>query len=105
MSRYLILYKVNPATQPADPKEALKQTETNMAAADKLHDASVFKEHGTFNAGEGYIIAEFPSREEAYKLGQRFWPGIITDTREIISWEKTKEIVLSTLKEQAEKTN
>jgi hypothetical protein len=105
MPRYLILYKINPATQPADPKAALEQAETNMAAADELLKTGVFKEHGAFNPGEGYIIAEFPNKEEAYKLGQRFWPALITDTREILSWEKTKEIVLSLLKEQAEKAN
>jgi len=100
MSRYLILYKINSAIQPVDPKVALKQSEANFAAADELKKAGIFKELGTFNPGEGYIIAELPSTEEALKLGTRFWPGIITDIREIISWEKTKEIVLSNLREQ-----
>jgi uncharacterized protein YciI len=104
LPKYLILYKVNPGTQPADPKEALKQTEMNLAAADELHKAAVFKEQGAFNPGEGYIIAEFPSKEEAVKLAQRFWPEIITDTREVVSWEKTKEITLSILREKAERT-
>lgn len=105
MPRYLILYKLSPANQPTDPKVALKQAETNMAAADELLKAGVFKEHGSFNPGEGYIIAEFPNREEAYKLGQRFWPAIVSDAREVISWEKTKEIGLSILKELAEKAD
>ena len=102
MSRYLISYKVNSAIQPADPKVAFKQTEANMAKADELLKAGIFKEHGSFNPGEGYIIAEFKSKEEAYKLAQRFWPGITMNIREVISWEKTKEIVLTTLKEQVE---
>jgi hypothetical protein len=103
MPRFLILYQVNIAIQPEDPKAALKFTEKNMAAADELIKAGIFKENGTFNPGEGYFIADFPNKEEAYKLAQRFWPGITTDIRETISWEKTKEIVLSTLKELAEK--
>jgi len=102
MAKYLILYKVNPATQPADPKVALKEAEVNLAAAEELLKAGIFKEAGSFNPGDGYIIAEFPSLEEALKLGQRFWPGITMEIREIISWEKTNEIVLSTLKEKAE---
>ena len=102
MPRYLILYKVTPATHPADPKVALKESEANFAAADKLLKAGIFKEHGSFNPGDGYIIAEFPSLEEAYKLSQRFWPGITMEIREVISWEKTTEIVLSIIKEQAE---
>jgi hypothetical protein len=101
MTRYLILYKINPAIQPKDPKVLLKQTETNMAAADELTKAGIIKEQGGFNPGEGYMIAEFPSLEEALKLGQRFWPGITMEIREIIPWEKTKEIVLSVLREQA----
>ena len=102
MSKYLILYKINAATQPADPKVALKETEANLAAVDELQKAGIFKEVGTFNPGEGYLIAELPSLEAALKLGQRFWPGVITNIREIISWEKTKEIVLSSLREQLE---
>jgi uncharacterized protein YciI len=101
MSRFLILYTINSAIQPADPKITLEETEANLAAVDELQKAGIFTEVGTFNPGEGFIIAEFPSLEEAFKLAQRFWPGVITDIRQIISWEKTKEIVLSTLREQA----
>jgi uncharacterized protein YciI len=100
MSRFLILYKINSAIHPADPKTALEETEANMAAVDELQKAGIFKEVGTFNPGEGFIIAEFSSLEEALKLAQRFWPGVITNIREIISWEKTKEIVSSTLRER-----
>jgi hypothetical protein len=100
MPRYLILYKVNPAIQPVDPKTALEETEANLAAVDELLKAGIFKDTGTFNAGEGYAIAELPSAEAALKLAQRFWPGITTDIREIVSWEKTKEIVLSSLRER-----
>jgi uncharacterized protein YciI len=101
MSKYLILHQVNAAIQPADPKVALEETEANLAAVDELQKAGIFKEIGTFNPGEGYIIAEFPSLAEAFKLAQFFWPGVTTDIREIISFEKTKEIVLSSLREQA----
>ena len=101
MSRFLILYTINSAIQSADPKIALKETEASLAAVEELQKAGIFKEVGTFNPGEGFIIAEFPSIEEAFKLAQSFWPGVITNIREIISWEKTKESVLSTLKEQA----
>jgi uncharacterized protein YciI len=100
MPRYLILYKINSAIQPVDPKVALEETEANLAAVEELQKAGIFKEVGTFNPGEGYLIAEFPSTEEAFKLAQRFWPGVLTDIREIIPWEKTKEIILSSLREQ-----
>jgi uncharacterized protein YciI len=100
--RYLILYQVNASHQPTDPKVALKETEASMAGVDELVKAGVFKETGSFNPGEGYILAEFPSREEAYKVAERFWPAVSTQTREVVSWEKTKEIVLSGLKELVE---
>ena len=102
MSRYLILYTVNAAIQPEDPKVELKMTEANMAAVDELANAGIVKEHGSFNPGEGYLLAEFPSREEVFTFTQRFWPGIITDAKEITPWETTKAIVLTTLKEQIE---
>ena len=93
---------MSPATWPADPKVGLKLAEANFAAADEMLKAGIVKEFGTFGPGDGYMMAEFPSFEEALKLGQRFWPGMTMEIREIISWEKTKEIVLSILKEQAE---
>jgi hypothetical protein len=103
MPKYLINYKVNAAMQPTDPKVAFEVTKANMAGADELMNAGVFKHHWSLNPGEGIIIAQFSSREEAYKVAQSFWPGITTETRELVSWEKTKEIVLEGLKELAEK--
>jgi hypothetical protein len=47
------------------------------------------------------MIVEMPSLEEAYKLAHRMWPFATMEIREIISWEKTKEIALSVLREQA----
>jgi len=51
--------------------------------------------------GNGLIIARFPSFEEAYRVGNRFWPMLTLEIRELISWEKTKEITLTQLKEAA----
>jgi hypothetical protein len=48
------------------------------------------------------VIAKFPSFEEAYKVGSRFWPGITLEIQEILAWDKVKEIVLSQAKEAAE---
>ena len=105
MPKYLILYKINPATQATDPKVAIKDFEVTTVALNELTKAGIFKEHGVFNAGDGFIIAEFPSTEEALKLSQRFYPEVITEIREYTAWEKAEEIVLSSLKERAEQTN
>jgi hypothetical protein len=101
MPKYLVLYKLNPATWPADPKVALKMAETNFAAGDELEKAGIIKEQGSFNPGDGYLIGEMPSLEEAYKFAHRMWPFVTMEIREIIPWEKTKEIALSVLREQA----
>ena len=98
----MIRYKLNPSKQSDDPKVALEETKVAMAGADELMKAGVFKHHWAIAPGEGLIIAKVPSFEEAYKVGNRFWPGITTEIREIISWEKSKEIVLGQLKELAE---
>ena len=101
MPRYLISFKLNSATYPVDPKVAFKMTETNFALHEQLEKAGIIKETGSFNPGDGFMIAEFPSFEEAYKLAHRFWPHMTMNIREIISWEKNKEIVMSILREQA----
>ena len=92
------MWKVNPALQPTDPEIALAMTQANFAAANDLLKAGVFKEMGSLGPGEGFAIAEFPSGEEALRLGSRFFPMMLTEMREIISWEKTQEIVLDEAK-------
>jgi hypothetical protein len=96
-------YKINPNIQPTDPKVALEVTKANMAGADDLMKAGVFKHHWMLNPGEGLIIAQFSSKEEALKVAHSFWPRVITEIHELVSWEKTKEIVLEGLKDLAEK--
>lgn len=54
----------------------------------------VFRHHWSTRPGEGVIIAEFPSFEEAYELDNRFWPTHTLEIQAIISWDKVKEIVL-----------
>jgi hypothetical protein len=102
MPKYLIRYKLNPSKQPSDPKVAYEETKLAMAGADELMEAGIFKHHWSTAPGAGVVIAKFPSFEEAYKVGQRFWPGMSLEIQEIISWDKVKEIALSQLKEAAE---
>ncbi len=79
MPKYLIRYKVNPSKQHDDPKVAYEATKTAMAGADELMEAGIFKHHWSTAPGSGVIIAKLPSFEEAYGLGNRFWPGISMD--------------------------
>jgi hypothetical protein len=102
MSRYLISYTLNPSKQPDDPKASYEAMKVAMGAADELMEAGIFKHHWSTGPASGVIIAKFPSFEEAYAVGNRFWPGISLTIQEILSWDKVKEIALSQAKEAAE---
>ena len=41
------------------------------------------------------------SAQEAYKVGNQFWPMRSTEVREIVSWDKVKGIVLAQAAEAA----
>ena len=102
MPKYLISYKLSPSKQSDDPKVAYEAMKIAMGRADELMEAGIFKHHWSTAPGSGVIIAKFPSFEEAYSLGNRFWPGIVMEIQEIITWDKVKEISLSQAKEAAE---
>ncbi len=74
---------------------AYEATESSMAAADGLMEAGVFVHRWSTGPGASVIVAEFPSFEEAYALGNRFYPMMTTTIQEIISGDKVKEIVLA----------
>ncbi len=101
MPKYLITYRLNASKQADDPKASYEQTKAAMAAADGLTEAGVFKHHWSTGPGDGVIVAKFPSFEEAYRVCNSFWPMLTVEIRELLSWEKTKEITLTHLKEAA----
>ena len=84
-SRYLVLYKLNSAHWPADPKVALEAAETNFAADYEMVKAGIVKDQGSFNPGDGFMIVELLSLEEAYKLSHSFYPHMTVEIREIVS--------------------
>jgi len=102
MPEYLIRFKVNPSKQPDDPKALYEATKAAFAGGDALMEAGIIKHQWGTGVGEGVFIAKFPSFEEAYKLGTRFWPMMSMEIQELIAWDKTREIVLSLQKEAAE---
>ena len=63
--------------------------------------SGVLEHHWAMGSGDGLVIAEFPSFEEDYRVCNRFWPLLTVEIRELLSWEKTKEITLTHLKEAA----
>jgi hypothetical protein len=103
MPKYIIHYKLSPSKQSDDPKVAYEEMKVAMSRADELTEAGIFKHHWSTAPASGVIIAKLPSFEEAYKLGNRFWPSISMKIQEIITWDKVKEIALSQAKEVAER--
>ena len=102
MPEYLIRYRVTPSKQPDDPKALYEATKVAMAGADELTKAGIFKHNWGSGVGQGVAIAVFPSLEEAYKLGNSFWPMMTMEIQELMPWDKVKEIVLSQQKKAAE---
>ncbi len=102
MPEYLIRFKVNPSKQLDDPKAQYEGVKATFAGHDALVKAGILKHSWGTAPGSGVIIVKLPSFEEAYKLGNRFWPGMSMEIQELIAWDKVKEIVLSQAKEAAE---
>lgn len=98
----MISFTLNSAIFPTDPKVALKVMEVNFGAMGELLKTGIVTDIGTFKPGEGYMIVEFPSLEEAYTLAERWYPHMSADVREIIPWEKTKEIAFANRREQVQ---
>ena len=102
MPEYLVTYKVNPSKQPNDPKVQSEATKATFAAHEGLVKAGVIKHSWGTGPGEGVMVMVLPSFEEAYKMGNRFWPAMSMEIQELIAWDKVEEIVLSLQKEAAE---
>ena len=102
MPEYLISYKVNPSQQPDDPKALYEGTKAVFEGSEELIKAGIIKHIWGTDFGKGLIIMELPSFEEAYKLGNSFFPAISMEIQELMPWDKVKEIVLSHQKEAAE---
>ena len=101
MPEYLVTYKLNPSKQPNDPN--VEATKATFAAHEGLVEAGIIKHSWGTGPGEGVMVMVLPSFEEAYKLGNRFWPLMSLEIQELIAWDKVKEIVLSMQKEASER--
>jgi len=90
MPEYLIRYWVNPSKQPDNPKVLYEATKAAMAGANELMKAGIFKPNWGTGIGAGVAIAKFPSLEEAYKLGNRWWPMMTMEIQELIPFDKVQ---------------
>ena len=102
MTRYLVLWRQNPAATPTGPSEALKLNEMMFAGVENLMESGEVEEFGFFTDGRsGYAIG----KGEATDIVRSVWsfaPFILMEVHEIIPWEKGKEITMGLIKAMIE---
>jgi hypothetical protein len=101
VARFLSLWRMNTAVPyPADPSKVLELNEKMFAAMDALIKQGRIKEFGFFpDATSGYVMSEGESTD-VFRSANMFLPYILSETHEIISYEKGKEILFALLKAQ-----
>jgi hypothetical protein len=90
---------MNPvAPFPTDPSKVLEVNEKMFAAMDALIKKGEVKEFGFFqDATSGYLIGEGEATD-IFRNANLFMPYILSESHEVIPYEKGKEILLALLK-------
>jgi len=103
LARYLVTCRSNPAAPwPKDPDEYSRFMEQVWAGFDDGIKKGVIKDIGFFFDGwDGYAIIEGEGAD-ILKGNIAFFPYWLTDTREIVSYEKAKEISKALVEAQKE---
>ncbi len=103
MARFLILWRPNLLAQRLkDPSENLKFVEKAIATIDDLIKKGEVEEFGFFpDANSGYIIIKGESAD-VFRISEMFYPNILGEVREIVPYEKGKEIALALAKDKVE---
>jgi len=95
MPKYMILFKANPSSWPNDPKQVLTVIQGVLAGADQLFKMGALKEVGWFSPQDGYAVFEAESKDKVMGMVAGFFPLYSQEIREVVSWEKGKEALLS----------
>jgi len=106
LARYLITCRSNPAAPwPKDPDEYSKFMEQLWAGFDDSIKKGIIKDIGFIVDGhwDGYAIVEGEGAD-ILKGNVAFFPYWLTDTQEIVSYEKAKEISRAFIEAQKEAT-
>jgi len=104
LARYLVTCRSNPAAPlPKDPDEYSKLMEQVWAGFDDGMKKGIIKDIGLFLDGhwDGYAIVEGEGAD-ILKGNITFFPYWLTDTREIISYEKARKISKALIEAQKE---
>ena len=101
MVKYLTFWRVNTAAiGTLEPSKSVEINQMMFAAMDALIKKGEIKEFGFFpDATSGYLIGEGEATD-IFKAANMFLPFILSETNQVIPYEKGKEILLALLKAQ-----
>ncbi len=105
MAKFLVLWHVNwSAPWPTDPNKNLELNEMMWTAIDGLRKNGQIEEFGAFPDGtSGYGIAKGEATDVLRGVSM-FQPFVVCEVKEIIPFEKQKEVQRSVMKAQIEAT-
>ncbi|HYC21012.1 MAG TPA: hypothetical protein VEF35_10515 [Candidatus Bathyarchaeia archaeon] len=102
MAKFLNMWRLNPIAMSPDPAERAKMVEMMFAMADALMQSGQILESGFFSDGtSGYVITKEETKD-AFMHTAALYPWMISEVREIISYETGKEGIRGALKAQME---
>ena len=95
MGKYLMLWNLNEANIPADPKERGAGYEMLMAIVKQDIERGLTKDWGNFvGEGSGYCVVE-GSEVEINKMVQQYSPYVRFKTHPVVSVEQVDEVIKS----------
>ena len=102
MTKFLTTWRLNQTAMSPDIAEQGKAAEMWFAAIDKAMESGGLLEYGFFPDGvSGYTLFEGETKD-AFRGATTYFPGIISDVREMIPYETGKEIIREMFKAQME---
>ena len=95
MGKYLMIWDLNLALTPVDPKERAAGYELLMAMVKQDVEKGLSKDWGNFvGEGSGYCIVE-GSEVEVNKMVQQYAPYVRFKTHPVVSMEQVDEVIKS----------
>jgi hypothetical protein len=95
MGKYLMIWDLNLALTPVDPKERGAGYELLLSMVKQDIEKGLSKDWGNFvGEGSGYCIVE-GSEVEINKMVQQYAPYVTFKTHPVVSWEQVVEVIKS----------
>ena len=101
MARYLVLWRVNPAAWPTDPKQSLAVWQMAAGGGDALLKSGALKELSWLSSEMGLAIFEADSKAAVMGMVQPFFPMFTQEIHEIVPWEAGKQALLNSASQVA----